>query len=304
MRAGVSLLVLALQRLTVCILLALVAFHSGVAQVTPPAATISLVSARDQIAGSLLIPDSVVADGERIYLAAYQGKIFVLARDRAANFPLIQTIDWPSGAPVRSVRGDNDFLYATGADGILRIYRKTTPLQEVTNVVLNSYGLGSLAVHGDHVYVTKGQGHMDVDDDYVYVTQLNQGEYALEVAKGTWTTTRTYGTVFEQNTTLVYSRETGLRRAGITNPPTVFGTVGFPGLYAADGFVMQTIAGCCGLDVWIYNTANFTQARHVNRYWVNTVSKKGPFLVAGTEAGTVHVYDIDADPPRLLSFKR
>lgn len=245
----------------------------------------------------MLTPQSVYADATRIYLAAYQNKLFVLARDRSADFPLIQTINFSSS--LTAVRGDEDFLYVSAWDGILHIYRKTVPLQEFTNVRVADYRLSSLAVWGDHIYVGRGQSYMDVDSQYVYVAQLNEGDSAVEIARGTWAITQTYGSVFEPNITVAYHRKTASRRVGLPNDPN-----DYPMIYAADGYVMLAFGGCCGTDVWIYRTSDFTLVRRMFRSWINGLVKKGPFLIAGDESGTVSILDFQPNPERLLSRVR
>src|SRR5687767_6418351 len=71
---------------------------------------IRLVSARDRIEGSFVGNQAVYADKDRIYLASFEGKLFVLARDRARNFPIIEIVQ-DTTTPLTSVRGDNENLY-------------------------------------------------------------------------------------------------------------------------------------------------------------------------------------------------
>ena len=73
--------------------------------------SIELVSARDHIPGSFVSHRVVYADRNRIYLGSSQGTLFVLARDRVADFPVIQTID--VGMAITGVRGDGDRLYVS-----------------------------------------------------------------------------------------------------------------------------------------------------------------------------------------------
>src|SRR5437762_165410 len=88
---------------------------------TRPGPILTLVSAKS-IPGNFLGPQAVYADKDRIYLASYQGKLFVLARDRAAGFPLVEIVD-VSPFPLTAVRGDEQFVYVTSQEGTLATYR-------------------------------------------------------------------------------------------------------------------------------------------------------------------------------------
>ncbi len=75
--------------------LLLAALLTMVAWSTPRAespVSVRLVSARSRLDGSLVSSQAVYADRERIYLASSQGKLFVLSRQRATDFPLLQVI--------------------------------------------------------------------------------------------------------------------------------------------------------------------------------------------------------------------
>jgi len=58
---------------------------------------IALVSARDHIEGNMLGNQAVYADGERIYLATYQGRLFVLAREVVSAVVWKMKMAYPSG---------------------------------------------------------------------------------------------------------------------------------------------------------------------------------------------------------------
>src|SRR6185436_8526444 len=85
-----------------------------------PTEHLQLVSVRDHIEGSFTTPAAVYADAGFIYLASNQGKLFILKRSKAENFPLVQTVN--IGSPLTGVRGFASRLYVTSADGYLREY--------------------------------------------------------------------------------------------------------------------------------------------------------------------------------------
>src|SRR6266705_94125 len=121
------------------ILLLVWAFVSSLSaqSLTRPGPILTLVSAKS-IPGNCLGPQAVYADRDRIYLASSQGKLFVLALDRAADFPGVEVLQ-PSSFPLTAVRGDERFLYVSGSDGVLTVYRKRRPLELVEQLSLSSF---------------------------------------------------------------------------------------------------------------------------------------------------------------------
>jgi hypothetical protein len=235
----------------------------------------------------------VYADATRIYLAPAQPKLHVLARDRAANFPVIQTIDYSGqAAGLTAVRGDDQYLYVGMWNGPLAVYRKTTPLQLVTNVSLPTWRVAGLASLGDYLYVGVGQVSMAVDDNYVYLCGLNTGDKVLEVEKNTWRITREYGAAFEAGTTVIYDRRTGARYRGFSTPYTYT----HPDLYS-DGRQFF-ITGWAG--VYTYSMHDFALQTQTTGGSPNTMIKKGPFMITGTESGNVYIYDSTSLPHREL----
>jgi len=266
-------------------------------------AELRLVSARDHIEGAIVTPQSVYADRERIYLAtaapppfgSHSGRLFVLARDRSANFPVLEVIE-VSSAPLTAVRGDRDNLYVTSGDGNLYIYRKDNPLALIDTVDPAPLGvLSSLALYGDNLYI----GAMAVSQSRVYVAALNPGEIALEVSKKTLTEERSYGTVFEPGSTVVFDRRTGERVTGIPFPPDWFGRPGFPSTYADRRVVAQTVAGCCGSGIFLYDPRTLALDQMIPRPFTNTVIRHGSWLIGGNEGGQVDLLDL-RDPPRVV----
>jgi hypothetical protein len=249
---------------------------------------LELVSARDHIPGSFVSTRAVYADRDRIYLGSYQGSLFVLARDRAADFPMIQTIDL--GTAITGVRGDADRLYVTTADGLLRVFAKGSSLTEVATRVLSTY-LGTVEVFEEKIYVTIGQAELAVDRDRLYLAQLNKEESALELDKATLEVTRTYGDTFIANKTIVYDRLTGAQAAAIPNPADLYGSISRPRLYSDGLSLFQTIAGCCGAGITIVKGPEFTESEFIGARFTNVVTKAGNGLLGGSEAGWVDYFE-------------
>ncbi|MEA2712996.1 MAG: hypothetical protein QOK27_957 [Gemmatimonadales bacterium] len=248
---------------------------------------LELVSARDHIPGSFVSTRAVYADRDRIYLGSYQGSLFVLARDRAADFPIVQTIDL--GVPITGVRGDADRLYVTTTDG-LWVFAKGSPLSVVAARALSTY-LGTVEVFEDKLYVTVGQAELAVDRDRLYLAQLNEGELALELDKATLEVTRTYGNTFIANQTIVYDRLTGAQAAATPNPANLNGAISFPRLYSDGQSLFQTIAGCCGAGITIVKGPEFTESEFIGARFTNVVTKAGNGLLGGSEAGWVDYFE-------------
>jgi len=90
---------------------------SQAAKAQAPTPTLELVLAKDHLPGSFLTSESVYADRSFIFLASYQGNLFVLENSEP-DFPVVVEIA-VSVRPLRSVRGDHAVLYVTSDDGKL-----------------------------------------------------------------------------------------------------------------------------------------------------------------------------------------
>ncbi|HYL93422.1 MAG TPA: hypothetical protein VEW69_09725, partial [Alphaproteobacteria bacterium] len=135
--------------------------------------SLQLVSARDHIAGCFTTSQSVYADKNYIYLASWEGQLFVLARNRASNFPLVDTIQ-VSASPLLAVRGDSNYIYMVSGDGDLHVYQNKAPFLHVNSVPLSSAGLGALALastkSGESIYVSTGQAQLAAYGSGVYLS--------------------------------------------------------------------------------------------------------------------------------------
>jgi hypothetical protein len=262
--------------------------------------TVQLVSARDRIEGSMLGPQAVYADADRIYLASFQGKLFVLARDRPADFPLLEVVQ-DTIFPLTAVRGDQCNLYVSSADGMLRVYRKEHPLALTAEILLSDYGLSSLALVGEKIYVAKGQAHLAVDEDFVYLTAMNEGDTALELTKETLAPGMTYGHTFEPNTAVIFDRSSGRRVFGLPAPFDIFGQPTQGATYVDEAILAQTTPGCCGSGIFIFDSQALALSQIIPRLYTNTVVRRGQWLVAGNEGGQIDIFDLDQTPSLLPS---
>jgi hypothetical protein len=278
--------------------MALVVVAAGVAPVQAGVA-LRLVSARSGIEGSFLGSQAIYADGQHVYLASYQGKLFVLARDRAAGFPVLEVIQ-TSAAPLTAVRGDRTHLYVTGADGQLYIYRKARPLSLTGTLPIGKFPLGALHVGDAKVYVSTGHARLAGDERRIFLSALNENDVGLEVDKQTlqrgWT-----GEPREPNATFVFDRRSGRRLTGLGNPPVIRGSIGVANLYVDDRVVAQTVPGCCGAAIYLRDPTTLELVQVVDRRFTNTVVRQGRWLIAGNETGLIDVFDLARTPVTLAA---
>ena len=252
---------------------------------------VQLVAARDHIPGSFVGNEAVYADKQRIYLASYEGNLFVLARNRATGFPLIEVVQVAS-APLTAVRGDGKLLYVTSQDGLLRVYRKGPTLQFAWAASLSETGVAGLALQGLEVYVSRGQANVAADVSHVYLNQLNEGDTALQLDGLDLTADLVYGQSFETGT-VVYNRSDGKRIGAL---PAAAGR----SIYVDSKLLALTTPGCCGLGIALYDPETLAPLQTIAWLSTNTTLRSGRWLIAGTEAGTIDVFDLARNPsPRV-----
>jgi hypothetical protein len=251
-----------------------------------PSAQVRLLETA-RLPGSFVTSQSIYADAERIFLCSYQGDLFVLARDRDHDFPLIQTVHLDSS--LTSVRGDDNKVYVTSRDGTLYVFDKSWPaIQQTAAFTLSNYGLAALEVVGGHVYAAKGQAAMAGSESSLYIWEANPGDTGLDL-----TAQKSFGEQFLANQTMVLDRQT-LQQTGQI-PRSTFGPVN---LNASRSFVYLTTPGCCGVGIDIYDAATLDHFQFIDRPTnaVAPVRKRGTdFLVAGTESGSVDLYSLNYD---------
>jgi PQQ-like domain len=240
-----------------------------------------------RLPGSFVTSQSIYADSERIFLCSYQGDLFVLARDRSEDFPLIQTVHLNS--PLTSVRGDDNKVYVTSRDGTLYVFDKAWPtIHQTAAFTLSNYGLAALEVVGGHVYAAKGQAAMAGSESNLYIWEANPGDTGLDL-----TAQRSFGEQYIPNQTMVLDRQT-LQQTGQI-PHSTSGPVN---INASKSFVYLTTPGCCGSGIDIYDAVTLNHLQFIARpsNVVAPARKRGTdFLVAGTEGGSVDLYSLNDD---------
>jgi hypothetical protein len=263
---------------------------------------LSMVSARTGIEGGLLLPQTVYADATHIYISTVGspagGRLYVLKRDRTADFPVVEQRDFD--VALGAVRGDGSHLYVAGRDGLLYVYRKTSPLTFVTSIAVAELQLVGLDVVDNRIYVAVGQAHVAADAGHVYASSLSTSDTVVEIVKSTWAVSRSYAG-FEPNKTVVFDRATGARVTAMSNPADASGDRGISALYADREILGLMRPGCCGLGVSLYDPEVLGFDQRLPSPNSNALARRGRWLIVGTELGTVEVWDIGRRPASVVA---
>ena len=263
--------------------------------------TLRLVLAKTNVLGSFLTDEAVYSDKKNIYLASYEGNLFVLDKSKK-DYPVIAVIP-VSEAPLRSVRGADQTIYVTCADGNLYVYSATKGFPELAAAHYSRYGLNSLYVDEESVFVSQGQGEMTATSRTLYLSELNQGDIAFDINKATPILIEPFGQTFQPTATVAYDRSSGAQLGRIANPPDLLGRVGTVDLYVHSDILMQTIPGCCGSGLYMYDAVSLQFLGWIPQPFANTaVMLRSGLLAIGTEVGTVEVFDItNPSAPQLVT---
>ena len=210
--------------------------------------------------GAFVSTKAVYADSERVYLGSFQGDLFVLKRDQTAGFPQLQTVHL--GSPLTAVRGNRDTIYVTSRDGTLYVFAKSWPLQLVRSTQLSSYGLTSLEVLDDDVYLAKGQAAMAASKTSLYLSELNRGDSGIDLKD-----LRSFGETFLSARTQVFDRHT-LRPLGEIKHRGA----GQVSIAVGQTFLYLVTPGCCGEGIDIYDAGTLQHTQFIKRV-ANTVAE-------------------------------
>jgi hypothetical protein len=273
----------------------LIAFaYDGYSQVVEkaPATTpmLELILAKDHIEGSFLTPETVYADRKHVFLASYQGKLFILDRTKS-DYPIVATIQ-VSAFPLRSVRGDQQNVYVTSNDGKLYAYQNREPFTMVAEMAYSRYGLLSLVVEKKTLLISLGQATMTADSNTLFISELNPGDTAREIDQKTLIPKKIWGDQFELASTVAFDRSTGERIGAIPNPKDILGRDGQVELNLGNGILIQMTPGCCGTGVFLYDAETLEILSAIHLLFADSARIAGNRLVVGTEAGTITVFDI------------
>ena len=256
---------------------------------------LSLVSARNYIPGSFTTTHSMHVDSERIYLASTQGILFVVARNAAANFPLLSQTQVASS--LTSVNGDSTNLYITSTDGYLRVYTKTDQPQFVREVQVSTTGIRSTVLVGSNLVVATGQASLAATTSYVFLSQLNPGDVAVEITKSDLSVVRTYGQEYTEASTVVFNKKTGAALRTLPN-----NSLNQVALTVIDNTLYRTEPGCCAVSYTQTQLKSWASTT-ISSYYTNVIAQKSDTLITGTESGRVIAYKGSSIPVSNISLR-
>lgn len=238
---------------------------------------------------SFLTDETVYADQQQVYLAGYNGRLYVLDRSRR-GYPVRANLAL-SSRPLRSVRSDSANIYVTSDDGNLYVIDKRkleTSHASVYPTPIYRLGLDSLYV-GRDIIVSTGLAEMTADQRHVYVASLND-EPAFELRGQNSAVAATYAGS-RLGTTSVYDQDAQLLGT-VVNPTDLSGRPSAVNLFSDGNDLYVTIPGCCGPGIAIYDALTLSFKEEIPLPYTNVVSVSGSWLVAGTESGTVDIFDL------------
>ena len=255
---------------------------------------LTLVAA-NAIQAGVTVPDAVWAGANYVYLANFDGHLRVIDKHQSA-FPVIA--DVAASSQLYSVRGDATSVYATANGGTLFRFSAQPPFAIQASPIYASAPLDSLDMDQPPtgtLFVSHGGAQSAADAAHVYVTELNQADGTLGISKSSGQVTVTYqGSTVDPTVTAVFDRSSGAAVGTIKNPTSISGGVASVSLYSQAGILALFVPGCCGENVYLYNATTLQQlgGGWIQTFFPDTVAILGKWLIVGSEAGTVTVYDI------------
>jgi hypothetical protein len=257
----------------------------------PPGLT--LVSARDHIPGNFLVRHAITADAQRIYLASTSsGKLFVLARDRAADFPLLQTVEVPNpGLGLISVMADDDHVRVTTFTGEVVVYAKGPSLTFESRQTLAPRGSTDAVWSGNQVIIADGIGSVAANSTRVWIRPLSTGDRALAFTLPEFTAGPVYAPPFDASRAFAFARATG---APLGDLP------GRNRLEATDDVLALFDGGPSSTPLELRDPVSFALRMTIPHPGANAVVWSGGLLVLGDEDGSVDLWRTDGAQPVLL----
>ncbi|MGH7341665.1 MAG: hypothetical protein ACREKH_14330, partial [Candidatus Rokuibacteriota bacterium] len=276
----------------------------------PSTADLRLVNARDHIEGNFLTNSTIYADRDYIYLASYLGDLFILARDREVDFPLIDTLHL-SERPLRAVRGDGERLYVTGGDGVIWVFRKSgdaaSPLELIRTVTLADLGvfppfdigLMHLAIRDPWLYVSSRDIALGVNAEHAFLGLRflePPAQFAFRVHRERLDEAIPFDFTGHETSTVVFDRHTG-------EPVTVFDDSNGVQVYADSEVVARM---CCHNQpggVYLADSRTLIPVQDfplLSTDEANAAVRKGPWLIVGDEYGRVYLVDLRPTSPRIV----
>jgi hypothetical protein len=237
--------------------------------------------------GCFLTSGAIAADASFVYLASgCTQTLFIVSR--GAGFA-VETVALPASAD--SVTVDASSIYVGLATGDVLAMAKSAPHASVTHPVGERFA--TLSARESQMYASSSQSRMAVTSSRVFFAPLNIGDVAREVNPRSWATVREYPAGVP-GVTSAFDRVTGTFVGNVPNPLDRNGQPLGVALRADESFFYQTMPGCCGVDVVVYDSATLVPAGRIARANVNDVMRSGRWLFGGSEAGEVLAWDFQS----------
>jgi hypothetical protein len=258
-----------------------------------------------RVPGNYLTPHKICANKRSIFSVTYQGNLYVQNDDRSSQYPIVYQAHL-SDSPLTGVACDTRYVYVTGEDGLLRTIQRESPFAIVAVTSVTGSPLSDVNYVNRTLLVSQVHGSASATSDQAFLYEQNPGDSTLEVSRRDYSVQQTYGTTFEPGATVVYDLDTGDRLGSIPNPEG--GTATSYRSYADDQYLFLMAPGCCGQGIWLYpmealRTAFTTPPtpQYIPYYYTDSVARAGRWLVAGSEASAVAIFDLTKSPPQQVA---
>jgi hypothetical protein len=239
--------------------------------------------------GCFLTPGQIAADESFVYLASgCTPKLFIVSRAPGHS---VETVPLPTAAD--SVGVDATSIYIGLPDTTVLSMTKTAPHPAIVHDVGARWS--DIFPRGAQLYAGTWETRAAVTSSRVFLASLNDGDDVHETDLATWTTTRDYATDLREQTAM-FDRVSGAFLGSVFNPFNNRTQRIGVSLRADESYMYQTMPGCCGLNVLIYNQNSLTSAGSIFRNFVDDVMRRDRWLFGGTEAGEVLAWDMQQLP--------
>ena len=253
-----------------------------------------------RVPGQYLTPHKICSSKGLIFSVTYLGNLYVQNND-GSTYSIVYQTNLSSNA-LTGIACRTQYVYVTGEDGYLRTIQSESPFAIVATTQLTGSPLSDVNFVNGHLLVSQGQGSASAVSRTVFLYEFNPGDTTLKISLPKYRVQQTYGTTFEPGAMAVYDLDTG----------TQLGIIPSPGLdadasYADNRYLIFLSPGCCGAGIWIYaikpllTAFNAPPTPQFISYYNDSAARAGRWLVAGSEASAVAVFDLTKSPPRQVA---
>jgi hypothetical protein len=253
-----------------------------------------------RVPGQYLTPHKICTSKALIFSVTYLGNLYVQNND-GLTYPIVYQTNL-SGNPLTGIVCGTKYVYVTGDDGFLRKIQGESPFTIEATTQLTGSPLSDVNFVNGHLLVSQGQGSASAASRTVFLYEFNPGDTTLEISLPKDRVQRTYGATFQSDAMAVYDVDTGDQLGTILSPGQ-----DADASYADSRYFIFLSPGCCGAGIWIYpikpllTTFNTPPTPQFISYYNDSVARAGRWLVAGSEASAVAVFDLTKSPPRQVA---